>query len=641
MWEISRPGQPHLPDPFPYFPVPTPELEMVEHPPLAVDPFSYSGIVAASDVTLPEIPHVTPSPASWMSALSSQDCEWETPSAQPPDEFELAPGPVERLDESMSGIYPQDEEEPLPDEVAEDSELPSEPYSGGQFRMSSIDRPSPRARRSETVRPSIGVRPEAPRPADIPVRGPYPLPPERTALSPVSGEVRDRPRRTRPRAERPAAEEPSEQTPERPACAEPREQPSERPAEATEVSEPPAEATEIPELPVDGEPAEVGEREPVEVRQRADMAERSADRRAVIETVPAVREGPAAAPIESLLSQVREFDRSALTLLAHPAQLESSEWQLVETRLERVAGLIDRLEQVADLIKRLERLPLVLEAKELAAKLTQLGRTDVRACLRKITQVCQRLGAPDLRWETDTDGWIALLDAAIRRLEQRGNPEVTVLRGPGGLVEGKPPPRAIKDLTVRDSRAVTYGVGNTLHVVHRCAVERPVIEVASLLDYDEATDTDSWFHSAEPVRAAGAEDMRTRITHSSGVSIGNGNHQRSVFTHRIPTCAVNLGVVVSIPSVRQAILDHRVSGGTPETMTALQKAVRRAVHGVDVSALVPDSMVARMAAAQEKAPSLRGYGPTLTIRHGAGVAVGWDTEVIYGEQYHIGKPKVQ
>ncbi|MEV4351291.1 hypothetical protein AB0J83_43095 [Actinoplanes sp. NPDC049596] len=564
----------------------------MEDPPSGLEPFGFSGTGVPPDVAPLGIPDLTPSPTSSMSALSAQGREWETASAQSADEggMEGEFGP-----ESQPADWPARElDEP---------------------RMSSFDRPSPRPRPPGTVPPG-GVRPEAPRPADVPVRGPRLARPEPTALSPVSDDVPDRPRRTRLHIERPTAES-REELSEQPAAEKPREQTreglGEQPAEATEGSERPAESKEVPERPAEA----------------TEVSEPSADVEA--ETVGDVREGPSADPIGSLLSQVRELDRSALTLLAPLAQLGSSEWQLVEARLERVADLIDRL----------ERLPLVPEANELAERLTRLGRTDVRACLREITQVCQSLGAPELRWETDTDGWIALLDVAVRRLEQRGNPEVTVLRGPGGVAEGSAPPRAIKDLTVRDSRAVTYGVGNTLHVVHRCAVERPVIEVATLLDYDEATDTDSWFHSAEPVRATGAEDMRTRITHSSGVSIGHGNHQRSVFTHRIPTCAVNLGVVVSMPAVRQALLDHRLSGGTPETMAALLKAVRRAVHGVDVSALVPDGMVARLAAAQEKAPSLRGHGPTLTIRHGAGVAVGWDTQVIYDEQYHVGKPKVQ
>jgi hypothetical protein len=349
------------------------------------------------------------------------------------------------------------------------------------------------------------------------------------------------------------------------------------------------------------------------------------------DAAPVAREPAPADSTESLLTLVRALDRAITAPPEAPAEAERREWELIEARFAGVTDLIDRL----------GNLPLVAEPQALTAKLTELSRTDLRACLRQISRTCQGLGAPDLRWEDDTDGWIELLDATVRRLERRGAPEISVLPGPAGDLEGRPRLRPIENLTVRDSRAIMYGIGNTLHVVHHCAVERPVIEVASLLDYDGATDTEAWFHRLEPVRAAGAEDMQTRITRSSGVSIGVGGHQRSVFTHRIGSCAVNLGVVVAVPPVREAILDHHLSGGTPETMATLRKVVRQAVDGIDVSALVPDSIVTRLAGAQQQAPSLRGRGPTLTIRHGAGIAVGWDTTTTSETRIDVGRPKVQ
>jgi hypothetical protein len=378
---------------------------------------------------------------------------------------------------------------------------------------------------------------------------------------------------------------------------------------------------ERPDIPV------VKDAEPIEARP----SDRPAEAVIAAGAGSTVREHPSADPTSALFGLLRELDLSAFVPPEIPAEVERREWGFIESRLATVADLIDRL----------THLPLVAEPEKLAAELTVLGRTDIRDCLRRISQACRDLGAPDLRWEDDTDGWISLLDVTIQRLEQRGTPEVQILPGPAGDLEGSPPTRPIDSLTVRDSRAITYGIGNTLHVVHHCAVERPVIEVASLIDYDEATDTEAWCHSLEPVRAAGTEDMRTRITRSAGVSIGVGNHQNSVFTHRIGPCAVNLGVVVASPRVRQAIIACRLSGGTPEAMTTLRKAVRGAVDGIDVSALVPDSMVTRLAAAQAQAPSLRGRGPTLTIRHGAGISVGWNTTMTSVTRIDVGKPRVQ
>ncbi|WP_030435297.1 hypothetical protein [Actinoplanes subtropicus] len=347
---------------------------------------------------------------------------------------------------------------------------------------------------------------------------------------------------------------------------------------------------------------------------------------------PVIRERPAEDPAAVLAALVKRVDWGALAVRhASPEQL-----------LRELEVIDDRLVRVGDLADRVVRLPLVADPEKLAARLAELGRRDVRECLREITRTCEGLGASPVTGEDDPDGWIARLEATITVLDRRGAPQISVVPGPDGEVEGRRPRRPVTDLTVRDSRAIMYGTGNTLHIVHDCAVEQPVIEVASLLDYDAAGDTEAWFHSVEPVRSAATEDLRTTITRSSGISIGTGNHQQSVFVHRIGSCPVNLGRLIAVPQVRQAIVACRETAGDPaEAMAALHQAVEQAAGAADVSALVPDCMVARLAAAGEDAPRMSGRGPRLTIRHGAGVAVGWDTTVTGETRVRIGKPQVR
>jgi hypothetical protein len=188
-----------------------------------------------------------------------------------------------------------------------------------------------------------------------------------------------------------------------------------------------------------------------------------------------------------------------------------------------------------------------------------------------------------------------------RRLRTRpAEPEIRVLPGPSGGVDGEAPRRAVQDLTVRESRAIAYGVGNSLHVVHDCPAE-PVIEVAQLLEYDPATDVEGWFHRVEPLRTGAAAGPRPRITRSSGVSVGTGNRPEGVFVHCIGECAVNLGVVIAVRRVRTAILAyHRAGEQTREAMATLRRTVRQSVSAIDVDALVPDGLVARAAAGGQR-----------------------------------------
>jgi hypothetical protein len=325
---------------------------------------------------------------------------------------------------------------------------------------------------------------------------------------------------------------------------------------------------------------------------------------------------------------LERFDAVRLGEFSPAEQLRQLEQ--IDARMTRVIGLAGRLVD----------LPLVVDPQRLAQRLTDLAGSDIGKCLREMTRLCTDLGAPSVAWEGDPDGWIDLLDRTIDVLERRGAPEIQVLPGPDGSLDGPAPRRAVRDLTVRDSRAITYGVGNSLHIVHDCPAE-PVIEVAELLDYDPATDTEAWFHSVQPLRTGATSDLRTRINRSSGISVGTGNSQASVFVHRIGECAVNLGAVIAVPRVREAILAyHRAGEQTTEAMATVRRAVRRSVSAIDVDALVPDSLVARAAADGQAAPRLRGRGPALTIRHGAGVAVGWNTDITSELRKRVGRPTV-
>ncbi|SDT79391.1 hypothetical protein [Actinoplanes derwentensis] len=300
--------------------------------------------------------------------------------------------------------------------------------------------------------------------------------------------------------------------------------------------------------------------------------------------VPTLRElRPPVADPDFAAGVVENLDWAALT---HP---DMSPWEY-QPDLERIGRQLSRIDT---LLARVTRLP--VPADRLATNLA-----DVGACLTELTRTCRDLGATDLRPQPaddevrgqeaddesrrppDADEWIAELDRAITGLE----------RGDG-------PRRPAANLTVRDGHAVMYVLGDTVHVVHHCAVDRPVIEVATLVDYDEAGDTEVWFHGIEPPRRPGG-----RILRSHGVSISTGNQRRDVFEHRIGPCPLALGALVALPGVRPAI--HACRTGADGTRPALHAAVRQAVAAVDISALITNTA---------RPP---GTGVRLTVRHGAG-----------------------
>ncbi|GAA1592516.1 hypothetical protein GCM10009828_016900 [Actinoplanes couchii] len=262
---------------------------------------------------------------------------------------------------------------------------------------------------------------------------------------------------------------------------------------------------------------------------------------------------------------LKNLDWAALT---HP---DMSPWEC-QPDLERIGRQLSRIDA---LLARVTRLP--VPADRLATSLT-----DVGACLEELTRTCRDLGAAELHRLPDADDWITALDRAVTGLE----------RGDG-------PRRPAANLTVRDGHAVMYVLGDTLHVIHHCAVDPPVIEVGTLVAYDETAGTEIWFHGIEPPRRPGL-----RILRSHGVSVSTGDQRRDVFGHRIGSCPLALGVLVALPAVRPAIRACRT--GDDDARPALHAAIRQTVVAVDISVLVTG---------EQPSP---GREVRLTVRHGAG-----------------------
>ncbi|WP_430780121.1 hypothetical protein [Actinoplanes sp. G11-F43] len=284
--------------------------------------------------------------------------------------------------------------------------------------------------------------------------------------------------------------------------------------------------------------------------------------------VPTLREidPPAGTGPDFAAGFLETLDWAALT---HP---DSSPWAR-QPDLRRIGRQLHRIDGI------LARLP--LPPDRLVGELTDIG-----ACLDEITRACRGLGVRVERRD-DTDEWITELDRAITELEHRD-------RSGSAL----PPPH----LTLRDVRSVMFIAGDTTHVIHHCAVDRPVIEVATLVGYEEAGGTEIWFHGLEPPPGAG-----TRILRSHGVSVSARGRHGDVFEHRVGACPLSLGALVARPPVRRAV--RACHGGDPVAATSLHTAVRQAVAAVDVSVLVPPP-----------SPPDPGTRVRLAVRHGAGLA---------------------
>ncbi|GIF16016.1 hypothetical protein Ate01nite_60480 [Actinoplanes teichomyceticus] len=285
--------------------------------------------------------------------------------------------------------------------------------------------------------------------------------------------------------------------------------------------------------------------------------------------------------------------------------------------LERVG---QRLARVDALIARVSSLPPPPGPERLAARLGELRRHDIEACLDRITRECQRRGARALSLRRDPDRWLDLLQDAAAALERRAAPRVAACAGPGGAIDRQP----AREPAAPDSRAVMYGCGDVLHVVHDCAAERPVVELAELLDQDEPSGAQVWLDGCTepslPVPAAGVPAL---LADCYRVSLGHRDRRDAVFEQRMPACPVSLAAVAGDARVQAALAGCRGAGDRRAALAALHEAVRRVAAAVDVSVLVPEHVVAAVPARRPD-PAPRGAGARLAVLHGAGAAAGWD-----------------
>ncbi|MFI5841570.1 hypothetical protein ACIA8K_17870 [Catenuloplanes sp. NPDC051500] len=313
---------------------------------------------------------------------------------------------------------------------------------------------------------------------------------------------------------------------------------------------------------------------------------------------------------------------------------EAWESELLEIREQR--DLIDRIDRLTEGIDALRWLP---SHRDTIRDLRSLDLGDLDGRLRTIGTVLKELlpaaHVIERPWSSAEER-ITLLEAALAVITKRGAPEVIVLPAPDGRIDGRMPKSPVGAVTVEDSRAVMYGADATLIVVHDCEIKRPVIEIASLIDYvDEERRWTFWSFAPPPARPAtaqGTDGMKVEITGCHGVSIGDGNVQRTVIRHRLTGCPVDMAYLLAQQEIRDALAICRdTSLSAPDTEAARQQ-LRHVVTALvrdltDIDALLPPSMIAAHAASAARRPAVRGGPASLRVIHGAGVAVGWRPRV--------------
>jgi hypothetical protein len=311
------------------------------------------------------------------------------------------------------------------------------------------------------------------------------------------------------------------------------------------------------------------------------------------------------------------------------ATFTSEAWRAELDHHREVTALLTRVD---NLITRLAELPLVPDREGLAERLHELSSSDLGECLREIGRALERLAPATARvvLPADPQTWVDLLERSIAELAERGAPSIVVLPAPDGRLNGRMPSRAVSEVEIRDSKAVMFGSDATLTVVHHCEVERPVIEIAALIDHPDAGPCWGWWSfapSSGPMRARAADGMETRIVSCSGVSTGDGNVQETVIGHRMTSCPVDLAVLLSHDAIRAALVRCRDDTLDPveriEAREQLRRIVTRVVALTDASALLPDEAIARQTSETTDRPTVRSRGASLTVMHGVGVAVGW------------------
>lgn len=370
------------------------------------------------------------------------------------------------------------------------------------------------------------------------------------------------------------------------------------------------------------------------------------------EVAPPVETARDQPPLEQLLDRITDAHAHAVCELAGaPPDLR----RVFDEQLTRVVNLVERARQ----------LPAVRANSGLLAELSELDGEGPREFLDVLAVVLTeaygedrlaafnvRAPAPDAEPRT-IHGLIRSAEEAIRQLEQDPRERaVTVGVAPAadGTIDGKLSERPASRLEIRDSIGVACGNDNEVEVVHLCEVDEPIVEIAELLAID--TDGDpvfgftTWALRSEPSPRLEAEtstvrtDAWTAVRQCVGVSVGDHMSINVTRHYRIGDCRVNAQALLQDDEVRAALAACHDDPDNQAARDRLAAAARRAAAATDVSDLVSEEDVARVAANSAR-PTIRHRGGRLVISHGTGVAVGHGWRVSAQRRFEAGGVRVQ
>ncbi len=316
----------------------------------------------------------------------------------------------------------------------------------------------------------------------------------------------------------------------------------------------------------------------------------------------------------------------------------AQQWhRLIEQRLERTGVLLDRVRE----------LDAVRLRPDLIEELDGLDPADPQDCLYTVAIVLAEalamgsVPSPDERF----DAWLSSLETLAGQAERQQH-RVVVVPGADGTIQGRVPRRPVSGVQVRDSAAVMWGAHNRLDVTHLCMVERPVIEIADLVEMSEGGSVFDWsaweYTSSTSSTAAAAGGYWTNIWNCKGVMIGNHNTMDVTYVYRMASCRVNLAPLLCDDRIRADLALCREDDGTPgkeEARRRLPKTVATVANTLDLSSLVSEDEIAAQAARLRR-PRVGGGGRIL-ISHGVGVAIGVNPEVDSHRRVKVGAIRVR
>ncbi len=320
--------------------------------------------------------------------------------------------------------------------------------------------------------------------------------------------------------------------------------------------------------------------------------------------------------------------------------------------------------RIEGLVCRTGQLTAVRERPDLVDELSTLHGEDLWTCVQVVGVVLRDALGPAATDEVvpldDTvNADPELLERALRSLETivercalQAEQEVVVAPGADGTIVAELGPEQVSMVDVRDSVGVVRGDDSDVIVIHVCDVDRPVVEIAELLEMSPNGSTFSWFSSAiDPGHVTASTTFVSsnalsaafwaNIWNSNGVAVGDNITMQITRHHRVEGCRVNLRELLRDDEVRDDLAACR--GDSDEAEAArerLPETVAQAIGRADMSNLVPVSDVARRASAGRR-PAVRQRGPRLIVTHGAGVAVGRNPGVSAETRTEVGQVRVE